>query len=126
MITEKIYQIRELRQQKNLAIKAEYDGTRPLKQDLKEIASIYDKFKQIANPMCKENTKIFILIVFFMYSPSSFVNQKILRGGVRREVAKVLGLTNSAVSMYFGDAKSLILNHRGFRDETERVYSLLS
>ena len=87
-ITEKIKQIKQLREQKNLAIRAEYNSTRPTKEDLGEIAHIYEAFKQIANPRCKDNTKIFVLLIFFMYSPVSLFNKRICRCGVRREIGK--------------------------------------
>lgn len=124
-ITEKIKQIKQLREQKNLAIRAEYNSTRPTKEDLGEIAHIYDAFKQISNPRCKDNTKIFVLLIFFMYSPVSLLNKRICRSGVRREIGKVLGLSNSAITKHFVDAKSLMLNHKGFRDEAERIYGQL-
>ena len=124
-ITEKIKQIKQFREQKNLAIRAEYNSTKPTKEDLGEIAHIYETFKQIANPRCKDNTKIFVLLIFFMYSPVSLLNKRICRGGVRREIGKVLGLSNSAITKHFVDAKSLMLNHKGFRDEAERIYGQL-
>ena len=125
-ITEKIRQIKRLREQKNAAIKMEFNGTRPMKEDLGEITHIHEAFKRVANPKCRDNTKIFVLLVFFMYSPVSFLNKRICRGGVRREIAKVLGLSNSAVTIYFGDAKSLLLNHKGFREEAQRLFELLT
>lgn len=125
-ITEKIRMFRRLREQKNLAVYAEYDGTRPTKENLGEIGHIFDKFKAIADPNCMDNTKIFVLLVFFMYSPKSFIDKRICRGGVRKEIAKVLGLSNSAVTKHFGDAKSLLFSHKGFRDEAERVYAKLA
>ena len=124
-ITEKIKQIKQLREQKNLAIRAEYNSTRPMKEDLGEITHIYEAFKKVANPKCKDNTKIFVFIIFFMYSPVSLFNKRICRGGVRREIGKVLGLSNSAITKHFVDAKSLMINHKGFRDEAERIYSQL-
>lgn len=125
-ITEKIKQIKQLRAQKNHFIRLEYENTRPIKENLGEIAHIYESFSKIANPKCKDNTKIFVLLVFFMYSPASLLNKRICRGGVRREIGKVLGLSNSAITKHFVDAKSLLLNHKGFREETERVYDALS
>lgn len=118
-------QIRQLREQRNLAIRAEYTSTRPLKNDLGEIVDIYAKFQSVADPACKDNVKIFVLLIFFMYSPVSLVNKRICRGGVRREIGKVLGLSNSAVTKHFADAKSLMVNHRGFREDAERVYAAL-
>lgn len=125
-ITEKIRQIRQLREQKNQLIRLEYENTRPLKEDLGEIAHIYDVFMQVADPKYKDNTKIFVLLVFFLYSPVSLLNKRIRRGGVRREIGKVLGMSNSAVTMHFADARSLMFNHKGFREEAERVYGILS
>ena len=124
-ITEKIRQIRQLREQKNQLIRLEYENTRPLKEDLGEIAHIYDVFMQVADPKYKDNTKIFVLLVFFLYSPVSLLNKRIRRGGVRREIGKVLGMSNSAVTMHFADARSLMFNHKGFRDEAERIYGQL-
>lgn len=124
-IVEKIRQIEYLREQKDCIVRAEYDSTRPIKEDLGEIAHIYEKFKQVSDPRYKENMRVFVLLVFFMYSPVSFLNKRVCRGGVRREIAKVLGLTNSSVTMYFGDAKFLLLNHKGFRKEAQRVFELL-
>ncbi|MBR1526880.1 MAG: hypothetical protein IJ640_09530 [Prevotella sp.] len=49
-----------------------------------------------------------------------------MKNGVRKGIAKVFGLSNSSVSVYFGNAKSLILTHHGFRKEAERVYQLLN
>ena len=125
-ISEKINQIKEFREQKNSAFRKEYEYTRPMKDDLVEIARVYEKFKKVCNPQCKDNTKIFVLIIFFMYSPASLINKRIVRGGVRREIGKVLGLSNSSVTKHFADAKSLLFNHKGFRGETERVFALLS
>ena len=60
-----------------------------------------------------------------MYNPVSLLNKRICRGGVRREIGKVLGLSNSAITKHFVDAKSLMFNHKGFRDEAERIYGQL-
>jgi hypothetical protein len=125
-ITEKVRQIRELHQRKVLAIKAEYENSRPVKTDLGEILSLYARFKDVASPKCKDNTKIFVLLVFFMYNPTSLVNKRLCRSNVRREIAKVLGLGVSTITKHFIDARSLFLNHVGFRNEAERLYQLIS
>ena len=125
-ITERIRQMRELRRNKEYAIKVEYDSTRPQKNDLKEIAVLYERFKQVAAIEYKENIKVFVLIVLFMYSPISFLKGRILRGSVRRELSLVLGISGSSVTIYFNAAKSLLFNHKGFRVEAEWIYRLLS
>lgn len=121
-LTEKIKRLRWLREQKNLAIREEYNNARPMMQDLREIGRLHEAFQNISDPECKDNTKIFILIIFYLYSPVSLLNRRICRGGVRREIGKVLGLSNSAITKHFADAKSLLLNHKGFRDEAEKAY----
>jgi hypothetical protein len=97
-----------------------------MKNDCNEIPQIYEKFKKVCDPECKDNRSIFILIIVFMYNPISFSNGHISRGKIRKSIAGVLGLSNSSVSVYFSNAKSLILNHNGFRKEVERVFSLLA
>lgn len=125
-IAEKIKQIRRLRKQAELAAIEERMHTQPARTDLSEIRHIHDVFVSVANPKNRDNTKIFILLVFFMYSPASFVNSRMCKGGVRRELAKVLGLSKNAISIYFGDAKSLLFTHKGFREETQKIYDVLT
>lgn len=125
MITEKIETMRKLRHQKIMASRNEAENARPIKSDLSEIPSIYEKFKEVCNPNYKDNKCLFVAIVVFLYCPVSFVDNYITRKGVRKGIAKVFGLSNCSVSVYFGNAKSLILNHYGFRKEAERVYNLL-
>ena len=97
----------------------------PIKSDLSEIPLIYERFKEVCNPEYKDNKCLFVAIVVFLYCPVSFVDNHITRKGVRKGIAKVFGLSNCSVSVYFGNAKSLIFTHYGFRKEAERVYSLL-
>lgn len=121
-LTERIRRLRRLREQKNLAVREEYNNTRPMMQDLRKIGYIHEVFKGISDPGCRDNTKIFVLLAFYMYDPASLLNKRICRGSVRREIGKALGLSNSAITKHFADAKSLLLNHKGFRDEAERLY----
>ena len=125
MITEKIAKIRTLRQQSNQAKRNEENGTRPTKSDLSEIPAIYERFKEVCNPKCTDNTAIFITIVVFMYCPISFANNYISQRGVRKSIARVLGLKDCTISNYYSNAKSLIMNHAGFKKETDRVYGLI-
>ncbi len=126
MITEKIETMRKLRHQRLMASKVEMEEARPLRTDISEIPAIYQRFLEVCDPKCKDNNSIFILLVVFMYSPVSFVSNYISGKGVRKGIAEVLGLSRSSVSVYFNNAKSLILNHHGFRKEVERVYSLMA
>lgn len=125
-ITEKIKQIKQLRVQKNHAIRLEYENTRPMKNDLGDIERLYEVFKTIAKKGYEYNDRIFVLLIFFMYSPISFGGMRMFRSGLRSKLAKVMGTTNRSITNYFGDAKSLIINHKGFREETERIYDALS
>lgn len=109
----------------NQAKRNEEDGTRPIESDLSKIQEIYMKFKEVCNPKYADNKTIFVLIVVFMYSPVSFSNNYISGKGVRKSIAKVLRLSKQSVTNYFNNARALILNHSGFRNEVERVYKLI-
>ena len=124
MILEKIVRIKNLRHQKEQIIKEEHEAWKPSKHDLDEMAGIYAKFQQVCDPTNEDNKKIIIYILFFMYSPLSCVGRG-KRGSVRGKIAKVMGLSNSMISQHFCDAKILFVRHKGFREETERVYQLL-
>ena len=96
-----------------------------MKRDLSEIPLIYDVFKKVCNPKYADNKTIFVLTIVFLYSPVSFANNYISGKGVRKSIAKVLGLSKQSVTNYFNNARALILNHSGFRSEVERVYGLI-
>lgn len=97
--------------------------TKPLRTDIDGIGAMYEKFKQVCDPGCKDNTKLFVLLVYYFYDPVSLVNKRMPRGNVRKEVGKVLGISRSVVSRHFADAKSLFYHHKGFRDEAERIFA---
>jgi len=99
--------------------------TKPLKSDIEEIPSLYARFQDVCNPVCKDNVKIFVLLVFFIYDPVSLLSKRMLRGKVRKKLGDVLGISGSAVTRHFADAKSLFNHHKGFRDEAERMFSAL-
>lgn len=99
--------------------------TKPLKSDIEEIPSLYALFQDVCNPVCKDNVKIFVLLVFFIYDPVSLLSKRMLRGKVRKKLGDVLGISGSAVTRHFADAKSLFNHHKGFRDEAERMFSAL-
>lgn len=124
-ITDEINRMRAVRERKVHACRAESSIMVPAKVDLGEIAPLYDLFKCNANPEYKDNTKIFILLVYFMYSPVSLLEKGIRSKGVRRELARILGMSQNQVTMYFCEAKSLLFTHGGFRKETERLFDIL-
>lgn len=127
MIAEKITKIKTLSREKELIMQEMNEQTRPVKTNLDDIPSVFEKFKSVANPDYRDNIKIFVFIVVYMYSPKSCLyerNERIGRG-VRRRIAKQLGMSSSNVSLLFSDAKVLFDKHRGFKAETERVYALL-
>lgn len=99
--------------------------TKPLKSDIEEIPSLYARFQDVCNPVCKDNVKIFVLLVFFIYDPVSLLSKRMPRGKVRKKLGDVLGISGSAVTRHFADAKSLFNHHKGFRDEAERMFSAL-
>ena len=86
---------------------------------------LYARFQAVSDPACKDNVKIFVLLIFFVYDPVSLVSKRMLRGKVRKELGEVLGISGSAVTRHFADAKSLFNHHKGFKEEAERIFSAL-
>lgn len=123
-ITESVLTIKTLREQKEHIIKEEIESTRPECTNLELIPLYYKRFLELSNEKNKDNTKIFVFLIFFLYSPASCVGRGV-RGGVRKRIARLLNVSNAAVSVQFSDAKVLFEKHKGFRAETERIYQLL-
>ena len=74
--------------------------TKSTKTDIGDIGILYEKYQQVCNPEYKDNTKLFILLAFYFYDPVSLVSKRMLRGNVRKEVGKVLGISASAVNKH--------------------------
>lgn len=99
--------------------------SKPSKSDIGEIQNLYARFQAVCNPTAKDNTKIFILLIYYIYAPVSLISKRVPRGKVRKELGKVLGISESAVTRHFADAKSLFYHHKGFKKEAERVFSAI-
>lgn len=99
--------------------------SRPAKTDTAEVPLLCERFKEACDPAYRDNAKIFVLVAFYLYHPGSLVSGRIPRGRLRGELALALGVTTSAVSRLFADARSLFRHHKGFRDETERVFATM-
>ena len=124
MIAERLGKIKSLRHQKEVIVREERLSSEPLNDDVDKIPCYYERFNGIASPSNKDNVKIFVYLIYFIYSPASCIGRG-LRGPVRRKVAEVLNISCSAVSMQFSYAKVLFDKHRGFRAETEKIYDRL-
>lgn len=123
-IAERISKIRNIRAQKANLNREEQDLSKPQFTDLDKIPSLFDKLAEQADPKNKDNTKMFIFIVFALYSPTSCA-ERMVRTGVRKRIAKLLRVSNSAVTIQFSDAKILYEKHRLFHAEVDRLYSLI-
>lgn len=99
--------------------------SRPVKTDTAEVSIIYECFKKECDPKCRDNAKIFVLIIYYLYRPEKLISGRMPRGKLRGELAMALGVTTSAVSHLFADARSLFRHHKGFRDEAERVFAIM-
>ncbi|MCQ2257857.1 MAG: hypothetical protein MJZ41_07690 [Bacteroidaceae bacterium] len=121
MITEKIHKIKYLREQKAYFAKKEYEQSRPIEFDQDKIPNYFSRFNKVSNPSNKDNVKMFVFLMFYIYSPASCVGRGV-KCGLRKNIAKLLHISNSAVSQQFSDAKVLYEKHTGFRLETDRIY----
>lgn len=124
-ITERLESIKIAKGRTILCKLREIAYTKPLKSDIEEIPGLYARFQAVSDPACKDNVKIFVLLIFFVYDPVSLVSKRMLRGKVRKELGEVLGISGSAVTRHFADAKSLFNHHKGFKEEAERIFSAL-
>lgn len=93
--------------------------------DVGGVQSLYARFQAACPPANKDNVKIFVLLAFFVYAPASLVSKRMPRGRLRKELGRVLGISGSAVTRHFADAKSLFLHHKGFREEAERLFAAM-
>lgn len=124
-IRERLDKIRIIEGQRELAELARNCYAIPLLSDIGAINALYARFREVCDPACKDNTKIFVLLAFYIYDPVSLVTKRMVRGKVRKEIGKVLGISASAVTRHFADAKGRFSHVKTFRDEAERVYIAL-
>lgn len=123
-IADNLSVLKALNELKQKTLSAERYYSHSQCHDLNMIPVYYERFKEIARENNRDNTKIFIFIMFFMYSPYSCVKRG-ERGHTRRTIARMLKISDANVSIQFCDAKVLFEKHKGFRAETERIYQLM-
>ena len=96
------------------------------REKVKDMDELHRRFVSVCNPDYKDNRKIFVLLAFFFYDPKLlYGHRRVPKGKIRKEIGRVLGISGSSVTRYFADAKSLLKNHKGFREEIERVFAAL-
>ncbi len=122
-ITEDIRRIKEARTRMLAAAREEEKTRTPRKHDPKEIPAIYREFTRVASHECRDNSRIFVLLVYYMFKPESLAYGSGCRGDVRCETARVLHVGCGFVSKLFAQAKFLMANNREFRIEAERVFA---
>lgn len=98
---------------------------KPMLSDMGQLRALHGRFRQACDPDNKDNAKIFVLIAVLCFSPAAFVGGRLPRGGMRAKIGEVLGVSGSAVSRHFADAKSLFEHHKPFHAEAERVFALM-
>lgn len=125
MIQEKIAELNEIRQKESVMAAMESRAAEPMQTDVSKIPELYTRFQEVCKPGYGDNKRIFVAIVFFLYGPSAFVRKRVRNGKIIDSLAKVMRLSNSAISIYFSQAKILITKHSGFRQEAERTLSLI-
>lgn len=125
-IEERLEQIRITESRRIFAELVEKSYKKPLKTDIGDMSSFYDRFLNKCNPDNHDNNRIFAFIAFFVYDPASLIHKRVTRGDVRKEVSKVLGVSVSAVTRQVADGKFLFLHHKGFKKEVERVFAAMT
>lgn len=93
---------------------------------VKDMNELHQRFMSVMDPEYRDNKKIFVLLAFYFYDPKLlYGHRRVPKGKIRKEIGRVLGISGSSVTRHFADAKSLFKNHKGFREETERVFAAL-
>ena len=126
MITDRIFELREIGDSKALLKSREEELATPLLKDKTKLKDIYE----IVKSECLNNKSLtnydakeyFITIAVFLYSPNSFGGDRFIIG-LRDEVAKVAGISPERVSNIFRIVRDWVYLYRNFREGVEYLYS---
>lgn len=124
-----IAEIKSIREQKKRLSEREAELTEPILTDLGMIGQLWEWFKEIVNNRdCPGRVdsvtqrKKFILIVLFLYSPSTLAGGK-MKIGLRDEIAEVIGCSGSLISHNYEDVMLHYQLYKPFRADVDQVFS---
>lgn len=126
---KKLEELREVRNRQEELKKIENELVRPVITNLSLIGDLYEQFQQLTADMTRWNKyskrRMFLFIVVWLYSPASFVSER-LASGVREEITKVLNLkSRTIVSNEMHNLLFVYQTYKQFRKDTNYVFQQL-
>lgn len=126
---KKLEELREVRNRQEELKKIENELVRPVITNLSLIGDLYEQFQQLTADMNRWNKyskrRMFLFIVVWLYSPASFVSER-LASGVREEITKVLNLkSRTIVSNEMHNLLFVYQTYKQFRKDTNYVFQQL-
>lgn len=126
----KIVKLKQIRAEKSDLSEKEQILSRPLMSDRSLIKEIYTKFTEVLNERCMPpvtgsvlQRKKFILIILYLYSPSTLAGGKMPKG-LRDEICQTLGINSvSTISDNCADVVFLYQNYPDFSKDIDGLFA---
>lgn len=131
-IFSKVVRLKTLRAEKSRLSEEETDLSKPVLEDRSLISGIYQEFESLLGVEDSERKisrvyrrRMFILIILYLYDPSSLAGGKLL-SGLRDEISRVLGVSSACtVSNNSADVVFMYQNCKEFREGVDSLFSKL-
>ena len=126
MITNNILELRKIKECRDALKEREIELVEPTLGDTSLLQVIHTIIKQEYSKNKRlhryDEKEYFIAIIIFLYSPKSYMGDKI-RVGIRDEIAKVLDTSPERISNIFRIVRDRVIVYTEFRRGVEYLYS---
>ena len=126
MITNNILELRKIKECRDALKEREIELLEPTLGDTSLLQVIHTIIKQEYSKNKRlhryDEKEYFIAIIIFLYSPKSYMGDKI-RVGIRDEIAKVLDTSPERISNIFRIVRDWVIVYTEFRRGVEYLYS---
>lgn len=126
MITNNILELRKIKECRDALKEREIELVEPTLGDTSLLQVIHTIIKQEYSKNKRlhryDEKEYFIAIIIFLYSPKSYMGDKI-RVGIRDEIAKVLDTSPERISNIFRIVRDWVIIYTEFRRGVEYLYS---
>ena len=126
MITNNILELRKIKECRDALKEREIELVEPTLGDTSLLQVIHTIIKQEYSKNKRlhryDEKEYFIAIIIFLYSPKSYMGDKI-RVGIRDEIAKVLDTSPERISNIFRIVRDWVIVYTEFRRGVEYLYS---
>lgn len=94
----------------------------PALSDTQNLPQIYQLILNQPDVDRREARHYFVIIVIYLYSPTSLFRQLPIKAGLRQEIGKIIGRCRQEVSGMFSQARFRYENVPSFRDQVEIIF----